>query len=111
MNIKLLMTVDRLKEVFELSKISIPSEPEFTTILNKINFLIEECSDFTELDLSEIPSFDWHDDTFLERRADAKHQWSGRDLFLKKAPVANGDYFRVPKIISAEENDSNGEKE
>jgi aspartyl-tRNA(Asn)/glutamyl-tRNA(Gln) amidotransferase subunit C len=108
-NKKIVMTKDKLIEVFDLSKIKLPSEAEFQKVLNKINELIYMCDDMRDLDLTKVNTFEWEMHSLPKRREDIPQIWDRRDSFLEKAPVSEGDFFRVPRIMALEESSSNGE--
>lgn len=108
MNKRLIMTENKLIEVFDLSKINLPKELEFQKVLNKINDLIDMCDNTKDLDLTNVTPFDWEMKAMPKRREDRPQQWDSRDSFLEKAPVSEGDFFRVPRIIALEESSLNG---
>ena len=39
----------------------------------------------------------------MGREEGSRVKWDGRDAFLDQAPVRDGDFFRVPRIIALED--------
>ena len=68
------------------------------------------CDEMQELDHENVEPFEWDIKKAPERRSDEPILWSGRDEFLAQAPVRDGDFFKVPRII-AKEDDSESEEE
>lgn len=92
------MDEGRLREVLTLSKIDLP-ENEFNEVLRRVNDVFAMCDEMAELDLKSVEPFDWKVRTPQGRRCDCTESWNGRDKFLSQAPTADGDFFRVPRII------------
>lgn len=98
------MDESRLREVLGFSQIDLP-ESEFKTVLNRINAVFRMCDEMDELDYSSVTPFEWDIKKSPTRRIDNSKKWNKRDVFLAQAPVVDGDFFRVPRIISLEEDD------
>lgn len=101
--IKMEMNEERLKEVTNLASIGLPRE-EYAAVLERVNAVLRMCDAMQELDHSLVKPFEWDVNRSTERRPDAPDQWSGRTFFLAQAPAADGDFFRVPRIIALEFN-------
>ena len=106
---KMVVDDERLREVLSLSRIGLPEE-EFPQVLDRVNAVLRMCDEMQELDHENVEPFEWDIKKAPERRNDEPVLWSGRDEFLAQAPVRDGDFFRVPRII-AKEDDSESEEE
>ena len=96
------MDKDRLREVLTLSRIGLPEE-QYQEVLDRVNDILRLCDKMQELAEADVPPFEWDVQKAPERRADIPVKWDGRDKFLEQAPVREGDFFRVPRIIALEE--------
>ena len=106
---KMEMDEERLREVLGFSCIGLPEE-EYAEVLDRVNAVLRMCDDMQELDSSNVSPFEWDVMKAPARREDIPVTWDGRDRFLDQAPVRDGDFFRVPRII-AKEDDSESEEE
>lgn len=97
--IKMVMDAERLKDVLTFSRIGLPEE-EFGEVLDRVNSVLRMCDEMQELDHENIEPFEWDVRKIPERRPDVPVVWTGRDAFLDQAPVRDGDFFRVPRIIA-----------
>ncbi|MDO5116505.1 MAG: Asp-tRNA(Asn)/Glu-tRNA(Gln) amidotransferase subunit GatC [Synergistaceae bacterium] len=104
---KMEMDAERLREVLTLSRIGLPEE-SYQEVLDRVNDILRLCDKMRELAHEEAEPFEWDVKKAPARRADEPVRWSGRDLFLSEAPVRDGDFFRVPRIIALEDD---GEEE
>lgn len=102
---KMVMDKERLREVIGLSRIGLPEE-EFDEVLGRVNAVLRMCDEMQELEHENVRPFEWDVKKTPSRRADEPVKWDNRDTFLDQAPVRDGDFFRVPRIISLE--DDNG---
>ena len=99
---KMIMDETRLKEVLELYKIGLP-ETEFKEVLDRVNGVLRMCDEMQELNFANTRSFEWNIKKACPRRVDSPKKWDKRDAFLNQAPVRDGDFFRVPRIIALDE--------
>lgn len=99
---KMVMDEARLREVLGLSRIGLP-EDEFAEVLDRVNAVLRMCDEMQELDHDNVKPFEWDVMKAPERRPDKSRKWDCRDEFLEQAPVRDGDFFRVPRIISLDE--------
>lgn len=97
--IKMEMNEERLKEVTEMARIGLPQE-EYSAVLARVNAVLRMCDEMQELELSSVKPFEWNVRKAHMRRTDESLEWNGRDQFLAQAPAADGDFFRVPRIIA-----------
>ena len=98
------MTIDRqeVKKVANLARLNITEAEEeaFTTQLNSILDYFDRLS---ELDTSDVPPTTRAIETSNITRPDKLAPFTAKDELLKAAPEQQGDFFRVPKIISSDE--------
>ena len=105
---KMEMDRERLSEVLTLARIGLP-EDQYKEVLDRVNDILRLCDKMQELAHEDVPPFEWDVKKAPARRADEPVRWTGRDLFLEEAPVRDGDFFRVPRIIALED-DGEGEE-
>lgn len=106
---KMVMDEERLREVLTFSRIGLPEE-EFGEVLDRVNAVLRMCDEMQELDHDNVEPFEWDVKKVPARRPDKAAVWEGRDKFLAQAPVREGDFFRVPRIIAREEDSESGEE-
>ena len=98
------MTIDRqeVKRVANLARLNITEaeEAEFTTQLNSILDYFEQLG---ELDTTDVPPTTRAIETSNITRADELSPFPNKEDLLKAAPEQQGEFFRVPKIISSDE--------
>lgn len=99
---KMEMDERRLREVLAFSCIGLPEE-EYAEVLDRVNAVLRMCDDMQELDSSNVSPFEWDVMKAPERREDIPVKWNGRDSFLDHAPVRDGDFFHVPRIIARDD--------
>lgn len=105
--IKMVMNEERLKEVTEMARIGLPEE-EYAAVLARVNAVLRMCDEMQELEHSSVKPFEWDVKKAPERRKDESSVWRGRDPFLEQAPVSDGDFFRVPRIIALQDSEEEG---
>jgi aspartyl-tRNA(Asn)/glutamyl-tRNA(Gln) amidotransferase subunit C len=98
------MTIDReeVRKVANLARLNITEaeEAEFTTQLNSI---LEYFDQLSELDTTDVPPTTRAIETSNITRRDELIPFPDKEDLLKAAPEQQGDFFRVPKIISSDE--------
>lgn len=99
---KMVMNAERLREVTGLSRIGLPEE-EFQEVLDRVNAVLRMCDEMQELDHDNVKPFEWDVIKAPKRRADIPDKWEKRDEFIDESPIREGDFYRVPKIISLDE--------
>lgn len=99
---KMEMDEERLREVLGFSCIGLPEE-EYAEVLDRVNAVLRMCDDMQELDSSNVSPFEWDVMKAPARREDIPVTWDGRDRFLDQAPVRDGDFFHVPRIIARDD--------
>lgn len=96
------MDRERLREVLTLSRIGLPEE-KYQEVLDRVNEILRLCDKMQELAGEDVPPFEWDVKKAPARRVDEPVKWDGRDAFLDQAPVRDGNFFRVPRIIALED--------
>ncbi len=96
--------IDRqeVRKVANLARLNITEaeEEEFTTQLNSI---LEYFDQLSELDTTDVPPTTRAIETSNITRADELIPFPAKEELLKAAPEQQGEFFRVPKIISTDE--------
>lgn len=106
---KMEMDEERLREVLGFSCIGLPEE-DYAEVLDRANLILRMCDDMQEIDTSKVRPFEWDMKKAPERREDRTVVWEGRDRFLDQAPVREGDFFRVPRIIAGDDSEKEEEE-
>ena len=96
------MDRERLREVLTLSRIGLPAE-DYQEVLDRVNEILRLCDKMQTLASEEAAPFEWDVKKAPSRRVDEPVCWQGRADFLDRAPVREGDFFRVPRIIALED--------
>ena len=93
---------EEVKKVANLARLNITEaeEVEFTTQLNSILDYFDQLS---ELDTADVKPTTRAIETSNITRSDRITPFPDKDELLKAAPEQQGDFFRVPKIISSDE--------
>ncbi|MDJ0516532.1 MAG: Asp-tRNA(Asn)/Glu-tRNA(Gln) amidotransferase subunit GatC [Trichodesmium sp. MO_231.B1] len=97
------MTIDReqVHKVAHLARLELQPEEEeiFTTQLSSI---LESFQQLSELDTETVPPTTRAIDVSNITREDNLEPFPNREEILSCAPEQDGDFFKVPKIISEE---------
>lgn len=96
------MDRERLREVLTLSRIGLP-EDRYQEVLDRVNDILRLCDKMQALAHEDAAPFEWDVKKAPARRRDEPVKWEGRDTFMSEAPVRDGDFFRVPRIIALED--------
>lgn len=97
------MTVDREMTIrmAHAAQLEIP-EGSIDGMTDAINDILDFCSLVNELDVSDTPDFTWRMRRRIPRRQDTIEDWADRERAHSASPAADGDFFRVPRIIAEE---------
>ncbi|HLO50786.1 MAG TPA: Asp-tRNA(Asn)/Glu-tRNA(Gln) amidotransferase subunit GatC [Kamptonema sp.] len=92
---------EQVRKVAHLARLELTEEEaeQFTTQLSSILEYFEQLS---ELDTSDVPPTTRAIDVSNIMRSDELEPFANREAILAAAPEQDGDFFRVPKIISEE---------
>lgn len=98
------MKIDReqVKKVAHLARLEITpqEEEEFTTQLSSILEYVEQLN---ELDTTDVPPTTRAIETSNITRDDRLNPFSNKEKLLDQAPLREDNYFRVPQILSSDE--------
>lgn len=92
---------EQVQKVAHLARLELTSEEEgkFTTQLNDILDYFEQLS---ELDVSDVPPTTRAIDVSNVVRVDRLQPYTDRETILEGAPDRDGDFFKVPKIVTGD---------
>ena len=93
---------EQVRKVAHLARLEMTSkeEEEFTTQLSSILEYFEQLS---ELDTNNVPPTTRAIDVSNITRKDDLQPFPDKEKLLKQAPEQEGEYFRVPQILSTDE--------
>jgi len=93
---------EEVKKVANLARLNITEDEEvaFTTQLNSI---LEYFDQLSELDTTDVKPTTRAIETSNITRTDTLTPFPAKEDLLKAAPEQQGEFFRVPKIISSDE--------
>lgn len=93
---------EQVRKVAHLARLQITPEEEeqFTTQLNSILEYFEQLS---ELDTDNVPPTTRAIELSNITRRDELKPFPNKEALLEAAPEREGDYFRVPQILSSDE--------
>ena len=93
---------EKVKKVARLARLEITAEEEelFTTQLNSILDYFEQLS---ELDTTDVPPMTRAIELSNITRPDRLKPFSDKEALIQAAPEQEGEYFRVPKILTSDE--------
>ncbi|MBD1856665.1 MULTISPECIES: Asp-tRNA(Asn)/Glu-tRNA(Gln) amidotransferase subunit GatC [Leptolyngbya] len=92
---------EQVQKVAHLARLELTPEEEgkFTTQLNDILDYFEQLS---ELDVSDVPPTTRAIDVSNVVRVDRLQPYPDRETILEGAPDRDGDFFKVPKIVTGD---------
>jgi aspartyl-tRNA(Asn)/glutamyl-tRNA(Gln) amidotransferase subunit C len=92
---------EQVQKVAHLARLQLSADEEtqFTTQLNDILDYFEQLS---ELDVSEVPPTTRAIDVSNVVRVDQLKPYGDRETILEGAPDRDGDFFKVPKIVTGD---------
>nr|B8HU22.1 RecName: Full=Aspartyl/glutamyl-tRNA(Asn/Gln) amidotransferase subunit C; Short=Asp/Glu-ADT subunit C [Cyanothece sp. PCC 7425] len=97
-----MLNEEQVKKVAHLARLELSGEEvaQFTTQLGSI---LDYFQQLEELNVTDVPPTTRAIESSNITRADQLHPWAERENILAIAPEQDGDFFRVPKIISTED--------
>ncbi len=93
---------DRVHKVANLARLEMTAEEE-EQMTAQISSILEYFEQLSELDTTDIPPTTRAIDVSNVTRPDELQPFPDREAILKEAPDQDGDFFKVPKILQAEE--------
>ena len=93
---------NQVHKVAHLARLDITPEEEiqFTTQLSSI---LEYFEQLKELDTKDVPPTTRAIEVSNVTRSDLTQSYTNRQVLLQEAPEQEGDFFRVPQILSTDE--------
>ena len=93
---------DQVHKVANLARLEMTDEEE-EQIAAQMNSILEYFEQLSELDTNDVPPTTRAIDISNVTRPDYLQPSPDREAILKGAPDQDGDFFKVPKILSMEE--------
>ncbi|HAC66090.1 MAG TPA: Asp-tRNA(Asn)/Glu-tRNA(Gln) amidotransferase GatCAB subunit C [Cyanothece sp. UBA12306] len=96
--------IDRqqVQKIAHLARLEITSSEE-EAFAPQLNSILQYFEQLSELDTENIPPTTRAIELSNITRNDRSQTYSDRELLLKEAPEQEGDFFRVPQIMSSDE--------
>jgi aspartyl-tRNA(Asn)/glutamyl-tRNA(Gln) amidotransferase subunit C len=93
---------EQVRKVANLARLELtPEEEEQMTA--QLSGILEYFQQLSELDTTDVPPTTRAIDVSNVTRPDELQPYSDREGLLQEAPEQDGDFFKVPKILQAEE--------
>lgn len=97
-----MIDLEQVRKVANLARLELTPEEE-EQFLPQLNSILEYFQQLSELDTENIPPTTRAIDVSNVTRADQLQRYPERDALLAEAPDQDGDFFKVPQILSTEE--------
>jgi aspartyl-tRNA(Asn)/glutamyl-tRNA(Gln) amidotransferase subunit C len=97
------MTIDtaQVRKVALLARLDIPSEQE-QKFADQLNSILEYFEQLSELNTESVEPTTRAIDVSNVTREDEQQVYDQRQQLLEQAPSSEGDFFRVPKILTTD---------
>ncbi|NER20355.1 MAG: Asp-tRNA(Asn)/Glu-tRNA(Gln) amidotransferase subunit GatC [Symploca sp. SIO1C2] len=92
---------EQVHKVATLARLQM-TEAEEEQITTQMSSILEYFEQLSELNTDNVPPTTRAIDMSNVTRPDELHPYPNREAILKEAPDPDGDFFRVPKILSEE---------
>ena len=92
---------EQVRKVAHLARLELPLEEE-ERFTKELNGILEYFEQLKELDTDTVDPTTRAIDVSNITRPDQLEPYGNRDALLKEAPEPDGNFFRVPKILSEE---------
>ncbi|NER92870.1 MAG: Asp-tRNA(Asn)/Glu-tRNA(Gln) amidotransferase subunit GatC [Symploca sp. SIO1B1] len=92
---------EQVHKVATLARLQMTEEEE-EQITTQMSSILEYFEQLSELNTDNVPPTTRAIDMSNVTRPDELHPYPNREAILKEAPDPDGDFFRVPKILSEE---------
>ncbi|NEO32943.1 MAG: Asp-tRNA(Asn)/Glu-tRNA(Gln) amidotransferase subunit GatC [Symploca sp. SIO3C6] len=96
-----LINSEQVRKVANLTRLEMTEEEE-EQFVGQLSSILEYFQQLSELDTENVPPTTRAIDVSNVTRPDNLKPYPDREAILKEAPDPDGDYFRVPKILSEE---------
>lgn len=90
---------EQVRKVARLARLEISSDEE-EQFASKLSSILEYFEQLSELDTSEVPPTTRAIDISNITRSDKLISEASREAILQSAPDQDGDFFKVPQILS-----------
>ena len=93
---------EQVHKVATLARLEMTAQEEEQMTV-QISSILEYFEQLSELDTADVPPTTRAIDVSNVTRPDQLQPFSDREELLREAPEQDGDFFKVPKILQAEE--------
>ncbi len=93
---------EQVRKVANLARLELTPEEE-EQFLPQLNGILDYFQQLSELDTQDVPPTTRAIDVSNVTRADNLQPYPDREALLREAPDQDGDFFKVPQILSTEE--------
>ena len=93
------ISADDVRKVAKLARLDLP-EDRIATYTGQLESILEYVSQLEQVDTQEIPETTRAVEVTNVTRKDGVDPTSVREEILNQAPLREGDFFRVPKILA-----------
>lgn len=93
---------EQVHKVANLARLEMTAEEE-EEMTAQLSGILEYFQQLSELDTTDVAPTTRAIDVSNVTRADELQPYPDREAILKEAPDQDGDFFKVPKILNAEE--------
>lgn len=97
-----MIDLEQVRKVANLARLELTPEEE-EQFLPQLNSILEYFQQLSELDTEKVPPTTRAIDVSNVTRPDQLQPYPERDALLAEAPEQDGDFFKVPQILSTEE--------
>jgi aspartyl-tRNA(Asn)/glutamyl-tRNA(Gln) amidotransferase subunit C len=97
-----MLSQEQVHKVALLARLEITEEEE-KQFASQLSSILDYFEQLSELDTTDVPPTTRAIDINNITRPDINQVYANRDALLEQAPEPEGDFFRVPQILSADE--------
>ena len=97
-----MIDLEQVRKVANLARLELTPEEE-EQFLPQLNSILDYFQQLSELDTENVPPTTRAIDVSNVTRPDQLQPYPERDALLAEAPEQDGDFFKVPQILSTEE--------
>ncbi|MCP2731749.1 Asp-tRNA(Asn)/Glu-tRNA(Gln) amidotransferase subunit GatC [Limnofasciculus baicalensis] len=97
-----MIDLEQVRKVANLARLELTSEEE-KEFLPQLNSILDYFQQLSELDTTDVQPTTRAIDVSNVTRPDELRPYLDRDALLGEAPQQDGDFFKVPQIMSTEE--------
>lgn len=97
-----MIDIEQVRKVANLARLELTTEEE-KEFLPQLNGILDYFQQLSELDTTNVPPTTRAIDVSNVTRSDELQPYPHRDALLGEAPEQDGDFFKVPQIMTSEE--------